>query len=53
MVRSKVKSRSNYEVAQLHLLTNVPMKYEFPLPYGFRDIAQSNFKVRVKVTMAR
>ena len=34
-VRSKVKSRSDHDVAHLHLLTNVPTKYEIPTPYGF------------------
>ena len=33
--RSKVKSRSNYDKAQLNFLTNVPTEYELPTPYGF------------------
>ena len=39
MARSKVKSRSDHDVAHLHPLTNVPTKYQLPTPYGFRDIA--------------
>ena len=27
----------------LHPLTNVPTKYQFPMPYSFRDIAQTIF----------
>ena len=34
MPRSKVKSRSDHDVAQLHPLTNVPTKYQLPTPYG-------------------
>ena len=43
MPRSKVKSRSDHDVAQLYPLTNVPTKYQLPTPYGFRDIAQTRF----------
>ena len=43
MARSKVKSRSKYDVAQLHPLTNVPTKYEPPTPYGFQDMAWKRF----------
>ena len=43
MARSKVKSRSDHDVAQLHPLTNVPTKYQLPTPYGFRDIARTGF----------
>ena len=43
MARSKVKSRSDHDVAHLHLLTNVPTKYQLPTPYGFRDIAWTRF----------
>ena len=32
MARSKVKSRSDHDVAQLHPLTNVPTKYQLPTP---------------------
>ena len=35
MARSKVKSRSHYDVAHLHNLTNVHTKYQRPTPYGF------------------
>ena len=35
---SKVKSRSNYNIVHLHLLANVPTKYELPTPYEFRDM---------------
>ena len=41
--RSKVKSRSDHDVAQLHPLTNVPTKYQLPTPCGFRDIARTRF----------
>ena len=41
--RSKVKSRSHHDVADLHPLTNVPTKYQLPTPYGFRDIARTRF----------
>ena len=50
--RSKVKSRSNYDEAQLHFLTNVPTKYELSTPYGFRDMARTRL-FKVKVIMAR
>ena len=43
MARSKVKSRSHHDAAQLHPLTNVPTKYQLPTPYGFRDIARTRF----------
>ena len=33
--RSTVKSRSDHDVAHLHLLTNVPTKYQIPTPYDF------------------
>ena len=33
--RSKVKSRSDHDVAHLHLLTNIPTKYQLPTPCGF------------------
>ena len=33
--RSKVKSRSDHDTAHLHILTNVPTKYQLPTPYGF------------------
>ena len=39
----KVKSRSNHDIAHLHPLTNVPIKYQLPTPYGFRDIAWIRF----------
>ena len=43
MTRSKVRARSHHDVAHLHLLTNVPTKYQLPTPYGFWDTAQTNF----------
>ena len=43
MARSKVKSRSDHDIAHLHPLTNVPTKYQLPTPYGFRDIAWTRF----------
>ena len=41
--RSKVKSRSRYDNAHLHPLTNVSTKYQLPTPYVFRDIALTRF----------
>ena len=41
--RSKVKSRSDHDVAHLQPLTNVPAKYQLPTPYGCRDIARTRF----------
>ena len=41
--RSKVKSRSQHDVAHLHPLTNVPTTYQLPTPYGFQDIARTRF----------
>ena len=38
--RSKVKSMSDHDVAHLHILTNVPTKYQLPTPYGFWDTAR-------------
>ena len=52
MARSKVKSRSDHDVAHLHPLTNVPTKYQLPTPYSFRDIAPDKI-FKLKVTMAR
>ena len=43
MARSKVNSRSDHDVAQLHPLTNVPTKYQLTTPYGLRDIAGKDF----------
>ena len=43
MARSKIKSRSDHDIAHLHPLTNVPTKYQIPTPYGFRDIARTRF----------
>ena len=39
----KVKSWSDYDVARLQPLTNVPTKYQLPTPYGFRDIVRTRF----------
>ena len=41
--RPKVKSRSDHDVAHLHPLTNVPIKYKLPTPYSFWDTAWTNF----------
>ena len=52
MARSKVKSRSDHDVAHLHPLTKVPTKYQLHTPYGFRDIAQGHYdkvKSQIKV----
>ena len=35
-VRLKVKSRSHYDIAHLHPLTNAPTTYELPTPYSLR-----------------
>ena len=43
MARSKVKSRSDHDAAHLQPLTNVPAKYQLPIPYGCRDIARTRF----------
>ena len=43
LTRSRVKSRSQNDVAHLHALTNVPTKYQLPTPYDFRDIAWTRF----------
>ena len=44
--RSKVKSKSHHDNAHLHppLQTNVPTKYQLPVPYSFQDITQTRFK---------
>ena len=39
MVRSKVKSRSDHDIAHLHPLTNVPSKGQLSTPYGIQEIA--------------
>ena len=39
----KVKSRLDHDVAHLHVLTNVPTKYQLPTSYSFRDIARTRF----------
>ena len=41
--RSKVKSRSEHDVAHLQPLSNVPTKYQLPTPYGFWDTARTNY----------
>ena len=43
MARSKVKSMSHSDVAHLQPSTNVPIKYQFPKPYDFRDIPGQDF----------
>ena len=43
ITRSKVKSRSQNDVAHLQPITNIPTKYQLPTPYGFQDIAQTRF----------
>ena len=37
------KSRSHHDAAHLQPLTNVPTKHQLPIPYSFRDIAQTRF----------
>ena len=41
--RSKVKSRSDHDIAHLHPLTNVPSMYQLPTPHGFQDIVRTRF----------
>ena len=41
--RSKVKSRSHYDVAHLQSTTSVPTKYQLPTPYSFLHIARTRF----------
>ena len=41
--KGKVKSRSHHDEAHLHLLTNVPTKYQLPTPYCLPDIARTRF----------
>ena len=53
MARSKVKSRSDHDVAHLQPLTNVPATYQLPTPYGCRDIARPDKIFKLKVTTAR
>ena len=43
MARLKVKSRSDYNAAHLHPLTNVSTKYQLPTAYSFRGIAWTRF----------
>ena len=43
MTRLKVKSKSHHDIAHLQPLTNATIKYQLPIPYGFRDIAQTRF----------
>ena len=45
--RLKVKSRSHHDDAHLHLLTNVPIKYQLPTPYSFGDIARTFYRSRL------
>ena len=52
-VRSKVKSRSDHDVAHLHLLTNVPTRYQLPTPYHFQAIAWTIFYRSRSHTTAR
>ena len=60
--RSKVKLRSHHDVAHLQPPTNVPINYQLPTPFGFRDIAGQDFigqghyskvKGQIKVTPCR
>ena len=43
MTRSKVKSRSQNDVAHLRPITNIPTKYQLHTPYSFQDIALTRF----------
>ena len=48
----KVQSWSHYNVAHLHLTTNLPDNYQLSISYSFIDIAYAKF-LKFKVTMAR
>ena len=41
--RSALKSRSHQDVPYLQPPTNVPIRYQLPSPYGFRDITRKRF----------
>ena len=43
MASSNVTSRPHHNDAHLHLLTNVPTKYQLPTQYGLRHIALTRF----------
>ena len=43
MARSKVKSRSHHNVAQVHPLTNVPTKYQLRTPYSSKTKPGQDF----------
>ena len=43
MTRSKVKSRSQNDIAHLQQITNIPTKYQLPKPYCFQHMAQTRF----------
>ena len=43
ITRSKVKSTSHHDGAQLQPLTNIPTKYQLPTPYSFQDIVRTRF----------
>ena len=45
-VRSKVKSRPHHDVAHLHPLMNVLIKYQLLTPYGFEIQPKHYFKVQ-------
>ena len=58
--RSKVKSRSDHNIAHLHPPTNVPTTYRIPKPSVFRDIvwrrfskSRSLWQGQIKVTARR
>ena len=42
--KQKVTPKSHYDTAHPQPQTNVPTKYQFCVPYGFQDIAWTNFK---------
>ena len=39
----KVQTRSDHDIAHLHLLTNFPTKYQLPTPYSFWNRARRRF----------
>ena len=46
--RSKVKSRSQNDVANLQPITNIPTKYQLHTPYGFQDFIGQGHYGKVK-----
>ena len=51
-VKFQVKSGSHYDLAHLHLYTNVQSKYKPSTAYSFQDIAKIKV-LKVKLTTAK